>query len=262
MYEVLKTVPSILRGSIRSRGWEDAILEKSESAVVPEATPCDPPNPLRTYFDSVKEGRGIWKWQHYFDIYHRHFRRFVGQEVHVVEVGIYSGGSLDMWKAYFGPKCKVYGVDIEEACKAYEDERTRIFIGDQGDREFWKDLRKQVPDIDILIDDGGHLPEQQIVTLEETLPYMRNGGVYLCEDVTGTHNRFAAYVHGLTSGLNAFALQNGRESTVLPWDFQRSICSLHLYPFVTVVEKAQYPVNELVAPKHGTEWQPFFSKPK
>jgi hypothetical protein len=113
-----------------------------------------------------------------------------------------------------------------------------------------------------LIDDGGHLPEQQIVTLEETLPYMRNGGVYLCEDVTGAHNRFAAYVYGLAAELNVFAQKNGTESAVLPTNFQRSISSIHLYPFVTVVEKSTHPVDELVAPKHGTEWQPFFNKPK
>ena len=30
----------------------------------------DPENPLRAYFDSYKEGNGIFKWYHYFDIYH------------------------------------------------------------------------------------------------------------------------------------------------------------------------------------------------
>src|SRR5437868_5558043 len=58
----------------------------------------DPANPLQSYFDAYKEGPGIWKWMHYFDIYQRHFSKFVGREVHVLEVGIYSGGSLAMWK--------------------------------------------------------------------------------------------------------------------------------------------------------------------
>jgi hypothetical protein len=257
-YDVLRTVPSIVRGSVYARVWKDGIPEEREGGSVERSLPCTSPNPLTAYFDSRTVGKGIWKWQHYFDIYHRHFQKFVGKEVRVVEVGIYSGGSLDMWKAYFGPKCRVYGVDIEEACKVYEDDRTEIFIGDQGDRQFWRDFRKQVPDIDIVIDDGGHFPEQQIVTVEETLPYMRSGGVYLCEDVVGIHNRFAAYVHGLTTALNAFALKNPEESRVLPSSLQRSICSVHLYPFVVVVEKAGCPVDELVAPKHGTEWQPFF----
>ena len=38
---------------------------------------------------------------------------------------------------------------------------------------------------------AGHTPEQQIVTLEEMLPHLRPGGVYLCEDVHGIHHDFA-----------------------------------------------------------------------
>ena len=57
------------------------------------------------------------------------------------------------------------------------DERTKIFIGDQADRSFWAEVRQTAPLIDIVIDDGGHLPEQQLVTLEELLPHVRPGGV-------------------------------------------------------------------------------------
>lgn len=53
-------------------------------------------NPLWEYFQAHKEGRGIFKWEHYFEIYHRHFARFVGRKVNVLEIGVYSGGSLEM----------------------------------------------------------------------------------------------------------------------------------------------------------------------
>src|SRR5215475_13984002 len=72
-------------------------------------------NQLRTFFDNRKVGSGIWKWLHYFEIYERHFSRFRGQEVHIAEIGIYSGGSLEMWRDYFSPKAHIYGVDIEPA---------------------------------------------------------------------------------------------------------------------------------------------------
>jgi ubiquinone/menaquinone biosynthesis C-methylase UbiE len=88
---------------------------------------------LEEFFDSHTEGPGIWKWRHYFEIYHRHFSKFVGKDVHVLEIGVYSGGSLAMWKHYFGPQAKIYGVDIEQACKAYEDKQTKILVGDQAD---------------------------------------------------------------------------------------------------------------------------------
>jgi hypothetical protein len=132
--------------------------------------------PLKLYFESHKEGKGIVKWIHYFNIYQKHFDKFVGKEVNVVEIGVFSGASLEMWKRYFGSKCRVYGIDIREECKSYEDEKTKIFIGDQADRKFWKQFRKQVPCVDIVIDDGSHATEQQIVTLEEMLPHIRSGG--------------------------------------------------------------------------------------
>jgi hypothetical protein len=44
-------------------------------------------------FGSRKTGRGIWKWIHYFDIYHHHFSKYIGRDVCVLEIGVYSGGS-------------------------------------------------------------------------------------------------------------------------------------------------------------------------
>jgi hypothetical protein len=220
-------------------------------------------NSLREFFDNRKEGPGIWKWNHYFDIYDRHFRQFRGHEVHVLEIGVYSGGSLDMWRDYFGPKAIIYGVDIEPDCRGYEDDRIRIFIGDQADRSFWREFRRMVPTLDIVIDDGGHQFEQQIVSLEELLPFLRPGGVYLCEDVHGAYNRFASYVHGLGHKLNddsrteSFPDDNDRRIVCGCTPFQSAIGSIHLYPFVTVLEKNAALVTELMAPKHGTRWQPF-----
>jgi methyltransferase family protein len=242
------------RGYIRNQEWPapDVVEEPSDSS-----------NPLRTYFESHKEGRGIWKWLHYFEIYDRHFAKFRGRETHALEIGIYSGGSLSMWKDYFGAKSRIYGVDIEESCKAYEDDATKVFIGNQADREFWKRFREQVPTLDIVIDDGGHEPNQQVVTLEELLPHLRPGGVFLCEDVCGTFNRFTSYINGVIHNLNAShsmtsdMIDTDRRLTCQATGFQSVIHSIHCYPFVTVIEKRKIPLAEFIAPKHGTQWQPF-----
>jgi hypothetical protein len=253
---LLNQLPNVHRAFNFSQYWKSAVAD--QSALLPngyETTPA-PSNPLKAFFDSRKEGRGIWKWSHYFDIYHRHFSKFVGRKVNVLEIGVYSGGSLEMWKEYFGPHCHIYGVDIEESCKCYEDDSTEIFIGDQADRDFWKAFKERVPAIDILIDDGGHQTEQQIVTLEEMLPHLRPGGVYVCEDVHGQHNGFSGYMQGLVSNLNVFTA-SGPERIVHATEFQSSIRSVHFYPFVTVIEKADRPVKQFLSLKHGTTWQPF-----
>jgi hypothetical protein len=220
-------------------------------------------NPLREFFDSRKQGRGIWKWNHYFDIYDRHFHRFRGEDVHVLEIGVYSGGSLEMWRDYFGPRAWIYGVDIEPDCCAYEGDNVKIFIGDQTDRLFWREFCRKVPALDIVVDDGGHQHEQQIVRIEELLPFLRPGGVYLCEDVLGAMNQFASYIHGLGHQLNEYTWagdspnDNDRRLVADCAPFQSAVSSIHLYPFVAVLEKNAAPVTEFVAPKRGSQWQPF-----
>jgi hypothetical protein len=221
-----------------------------------------PKNPLRDYFLSINNGFGIWKWDHYFDIYHRHLAKFRNSECHIMEVGIYSGGSLGMWRNYFGDKAHIYGADIEPACKVYEQDGVRVFIGDQADHSFWRKVKEEVPRLDVLIDDGGHLAHQQIVTLEEMLPHLQADGVYICEDVHRARNHFLLYVNGMTHGLHETKavddFQNSERRLSSPVsDFQASVGSIHHYPFVTVIEKRDRELPEFVAPKRGKEWQPF-----
>lgn len=119
-----------------------------------------------------------------------------------------------------------------------------------------------VPTLDIVIDDGGHIADQQIVSLEELLPFLRPGGVYVCEDIHKAHNAFMLYIGGLSHRLNDTSMidcpsygERRLVSECTP--FQSAVASIHLYPFCAVIERNVVPVDELVAPKHGTQWQPF-----
>jgi hypothetical protein len=73
------------------------------------------------------------------------------------------------------PKFPPESYDIEAACESYEDPQTKIFIGDQADRSFWERFKQDVPKLDIVVDDGGHEPDQQIATMEALLPHLRPG---------------------------------------------------------------------------------------
>ena len=213
------------------------------------------PGPLKRYFDEHAEGPGIWKWEHYFAVYERHFRKFVGRAVDLVEIGVFSGGSLDMWRAYLGDGARIYGVDIEPACAAYEGPGKRLLIGDQSDPAFWQRFLREVPEFDIVIDDGGHQPHQQIATCEALLPRLRPGGVYVCEDLQGKFNAFHSYVHGLSLNLHDTAADVADADTSA---FQRAIDSIHLYPFMAVIEKRDAVLDRLVESKRGTLWEPFY----
>lgn len=118
---------------------------------------------LREIFESHND-RLLHKWNHYIEIYDKHFSIFRNKEIVFIEIGVSHGGSLQMWREYFGEKAFLIGVDINSECKKFEEENTKIFIGSQTDEKFLTDLKSKIPNVDILIDDGGHTMKQQITT--------------------------------------------------------------------------------------------------
>lgn len=75
-----------------------------------------------------------------------------------------------MWEHYFKTSqndVQVYGIDIDPNCKQLEDDRVKIYVGSQEDRQFLQKVKEEIGEIDILIDDGGHTMNQQITTFEE-----------------------------------------------------------------------------------------------
>lgn len=139
-------------------------------------------NEIAQFFERNTENL-IHKWSHYFEIYEKHFLRFKGKDIVLLEFGVAQGGSLNLWKHYFGKQARIIGVDINPECKTFEDAQTQVFIGDQGDRKFLSQLKQSIPRVDILIDDGGHTMTQQIATFEELFEHVNEAGVYLCEDL-------------------------------------------------------------------------------
>jgi hypothetical protein len=225
-------------------------------------------NDLEKYF-SENTGRLIHKWKHYFEIYDRHFSRFRGTDVHIVEFGVSQGGSLQMWKQYFGPNAKIFGIDINPHCKKLQEEQIEIFIGDQEDRGFLKALAEKIPRIDILIDDGGHTMKQQINTYEELFSYIDRNGVYLCEDLHTSYwpewgggykkrGTFIEYSKNFIDFINAWhSVQTSKLSVT---DFTKSVHSLHYYDSVLVIEKR--PIEKPFHLKTGTPTIPNFNPPK
>lgn len=223
-------------------------------------------NDLEKYF-TENTGRLIHKWQHYFDIYDRHFSRFRGTDVHILEFGVSQGGSLQMWKEYFGPKCKIYGADINPRCKELEEDRVEIFIGDQEDRQFLNTLSKRIPRIDILIDDGGHTMKQQINTFEELFNHISPNGVYLCEDLHTSYGKkwgggykrrgtFIEYSKAFIDHINAWHSES-RQLNVTP--FTESVDSLHYYDSIPVIERRK--VEKPYHLKTGTASIPNYHPP-
>ena len=122
----------------------------------------------------------------YFPIYDKLFNPFIQTQFVFVEVGVMHGGSLYMWRDFFGKSARIIGVDNNVSAKQFSND-FEIFIGDQADPEFWDNFYKTIGQIDILLDDGGHRNSHQIQTVVSGLPHIRSGGLIVVED---THTSF------------------------------------------------------------------------
>ena len=122
----------------------------------------------------------------YFPIYDKLFHAFVQTQVVFVEVGVMHGGSLYMWREFFGKSARIIGIDNNVSAKKFSND-FEIFIGDQADPKFWENFYKAIGKIDILLDDGGHRNNHQIQTVVSGLPHIRSGGLIVVED---THTSF------------------------------------------------------------------------
>ena len=126
------------------------------------------------------------KHTNYFSIYDSLFLSYVGLPITFVEVGILGGGSLHMWRDFFGPQARIIGIDNNpEAIKWKND--FEIFIGDQSNPAFWVDFFTKIGPVDILLDDGGHTNAQQIQTVISSINNIKSKGLIVVED---THCSF------------------------------------------------------------------------
>lgn len=131
----------------------------------------------------LEDHRLIHKVVHYLEAYDRFFSKYRNKKARILEIGVAKGGSLQMWKNYFGEESEVIGVDIDPECKKCEEEGIQVYIGDQENRDFLRTIKKEIGKVDIIIDDGGHTMQQQIISFEELFEMLDTNGVYLCEDM-------------------------------------------------------------------------------
>jgi hypothetical protein len=218
-------------------------------------------NPLAEYFHN-NPGRLIDKWHHYFEIYHRHFAAFRGRSPVVVEIGVFHGGSLEMWRHYFGAGARIVGIDVDPRCRQFESDSVSVMIGDQADRGFLAEVRTRFPHVDIVIDDGGHTMAQQITSFEELYPHVQPHGVYLCEDLHTSYyppygggyrkdGTFIQYATRLVDQLHAWYSTEPDRFRVD--EITRSTHGLHFYDSVLVVEK-----RPIAAPTSSKTGNPSF----
>jgi hypothetical protein len=186
----------------------------------------------------------IHKWGHYFDIYERHFERFRGKSPTVLEIGVAGGGSLGMWREYFGPGARIVGLDINPNCKAHEGENIEVFIGSQDDPAIIGQILAKYPVFDIVLDDGSHRMEHLTASFDLLYPHTSPRGVYMVEDLHTCYwddyggglkreGSFIEHAKNLIDSLNAVFTREAVPIT----PFTQSTSSICFYDSVVVFEK-------------------------
>lgn len=202
---------------------------------------------LETFFHEGVH-RVCQKWESYFPVYERHFARFRGlSDLRMLEIGVSQGGSLDLWRRYFGHQAVLVGIDISESCKRFETGRTFVRIGSQEDAAFLRQVIDEFGPFDIVLDDGGHTMRQQIVSFETLYPALDRRGVYLCEDChTSYQAAFGGGVHEAGSfiefakdkidEINGWHAQDPSRGYVTP--LTRTTAAISFYESIVVFEKS------------------------
>lgn len=122
------------------------------------------------------------KYEHGFiDFYEPYFNNLKDVK-HVLEIGVYNGGSLQYLESKF-QDAKIYGIDIENKTQ-YDSERIKTYVVNQENRD---DLERFINEnnieFDLIIDDGGHTMRQQQVSFGMLFKRLKKGGIYVLEDL-------------------------------------------------------------------------------
>ena len=116
------------------------------------------------------------------NVYEKEFEIYREKKIDLLEIGIETGGSLKLWKEYFLNSESIVGVDITDAKidQRYKNiDGVTMYFDDAYD----KNVSDTFDKFDIIIDDGPHTLESQLKSIELYLPKLKDGGLFIIEDV-------------------------------------------------------------------------------
>ncbi len=122
-----KTIYNLLPEAMREKvSWRATKSRRFPASITPYQARFGQPFP------------GGHKWLGYFQTYDREFGRYHGKSPRVLEIGVYRGASLQLWRRFFGDGATIVGIDIDESCTAFNapEHDIHVEIGDQSDPVF------------------------------------------------------------------------------------------------------------------------------
>ena len=121
---------------------------------------------------------------HYLRNYEEYFQPLLEREVKLLELGVYKGGSLLLWRDFF-TRGIVVGLDLNSVDVPDESGRIRLYQGQQQDTGLLDRIaRENAPEgFDIIIDDCSHIGELTRISFWHLFDnHLKPGGIYVIED--------------------------------------------------------------------------------
>jgi hypothetical protein len=124
------------------------------------------------------------KWLHYLPVYESVIDR--ARPIRLLEIGVYHGGSLRMWRENLHPQTVIVGIDINPDCKQFDDpdNNVHVRIGGQQDPNFLQEVNAEFGPFDVILDDGSHMTSHMVDSFRSLfLSALAEPGAYIVEDV-------------------------------------------------------------------------------
>ena len=129
---------------------------------------------------SAPEGSGDKGTAHSYieNYYNQRFDKIRLNKLNILEIGVSTGLSLEMWCEYF-PNSNIIGVELDNINYKPSSDRIKLIIGDGTNAKTFQNI----DDLDIIIDDGSHIFTDQIFSYAILYDRLKKGGIYIIEDV-------------------------------------------------------------------------------
>jgi len=174
--------PGLDSAYVKPMAWQTEANDASPSG--------ETANPIHELWREMPRGH---KWTHYFEIYQAVFDSRRTKPMRILEIGVFQGASLQLWKRYFQhAETRVIGVDIDPACAVYDapSEGIHVRIGSQTDGEFLAGVVSEFGPFDLIIDDGSHFSTHMIKSFNCLYASgLKDDGIYFVEDLHANYWR-------------------------------------------------------------------------